>query len=61
MRTRVFKALACLAFSFCLLASGCDVDAIGAQVGDVVKANVKTTVIDIGTAILEAAVDPWFE
>jgi hypothetical protein len=61
MRTRVFKALACLAFSACLLTSGCDVDAIGAQIGDVVKASVKTTVIDIGTTIVEAAVEPWFE
>jgi hypothetical protein len=61
MRTCVRRVLACLAFSVCPLTFGCDVDAIGLQVGDVVKAGVKTTVIDIGTTIVEAAVEPWFQ
>ena len=61
MRTRVFKALACLAFSVCLLTSGCDVDVIGEQIGEAVKEGVKGTLIDIGTTMVEAAVEPWFE
>lgn len=61
MRKRVFKAIACLAFAGCLATAGCDVSTIGEEVGATVRDSVKGAVVDIGTVILEAAVETWFE
>ncbi len=61
MRNRVFKVLACLACTVCLVTSGCDVSAVTENVGESVRDSAKGAVVNIGTVILEAMVDAAFD
>ena len=61
MRNRVFAVMKCLALASFLSLAGCDLSAIGEEIGATVREDVKGTIVNVGATVLEAWVDATWD
>ncbi len=62
MQSRMLRVLGSLMIVACCFGTlGCDVDVTYEQIHEILTTSVKSAAVDIGTAIVEAAVDATFD
>ena len=61
MRNRVFTVMKGLVFLTFLTLAGCDLSAIGEEIGETVREDVKGTIVNVGATVLEAWVEATWD
>ena len=61
MRNRVMSVMKCLVLASFLTFTGCDLSAIGEEIGATVREDVKGTIVNVGATVFEAWVDATWD